>query len=87
MAGCRDDHAAIQVEGVMQVSKSLDGVVTAKVGESRTIRITFSAGEASPLSALAVDNMPQGLPAGWSGPTGFSCPSVTSGSEIGRAHV
>jgi hypothetical protein len=81
IAGCRDDDAAIQVEGVMQVSKSLDGVVTAKVGETRTIRITFSAGEASPLSALAVGNMPQSLLAGWSGPAGFSCPSVTSGSD------
>ena len=81
IGGCRNDGDAIQVDGVMQVSKSVDGVVTTRVGESRTVGITFSAGAASPLSALTLGDALQSLPAGWAGPTSFSCANVTSSSN------
>lgn len=81
IAGCNDEDSTIRADGVVQVSKSVDGVMTTKVGEIRSVGITFSAGDASPVSALTVGNTLQSLPAGWSGPTSFSCPAVTSSSN------
>jgi hypothetical protein len=49
-------------------------------GGTRSLSITFNSSDTHPLTSLSVTTDLRQLPAGWSGPTSFSCANVTTGS-------
>jgi hypothetical protein len=50
------------------------------VGSSTTVSLTFTTDDGMPATNLAITSGSTTLPAGWSGPTNFTCASVSSGS-------
>jgi hypothetical protein len=54
--------------------------VTAVVGGSRTLRISFYSRDGNSLSQLSVTSDLGALPAGWSAPATFHCPTVVTGN-------
>ncbi|WP_116808158.1 hypothetical protein [Steroidobacter cummioxidans] len=63
------------------VTKSTTGTVAAVVGGgAQTLSITFNASDAKPLSDLSVTAGLSSLPLGWTGPSVFTCATVTTGS-------
>ncbi|MEP6885951.1 MAG: hypothetical protein ABJC66_14490 [Gammaproteobacteria bacterium] len=56
------------------------GIVTVAVGATRTVSITFTSNDGNAISGFGTSGTLAGLPAGWSGPAGFSCAAVSAGS-------
>src|ERR1700679_4213689 len=54
--------------------------VTAVVGGSRTLRISFYSRDGNSLSQLSITSDLGALPAGWSAPATFHCPTVVTGN-------
>ena len=61
------------------VTPSISGTVTAASGGSQTLSIPFNASESGALANLTVTGLTE-LPAGWSGPSTFSCATVSTGN-------
>jgi hypothetical protein len=58
---------------------SVTGLVVA-IGASQTLSITFSSSDGLPITGFGISGSLGTLPAGWSGPTTFTCASVLAGS-------
>jgi hypothetical protein len=58
---------------------SLTGTVTAVVGSSQALTVTFASSDGNSLSQLSVTSSLSGLPAGWTAPSALTCPVVTTG--------
>jgi hypothetical protein len=58
---------------------SVAGPVSVVSGASRTITVAFTSADGKPVAGLAMSNTT--LPAGWSGPSDFTCPATGSGSS------
>jgi len=58
---------------------SVAGVVSVAVGTAQTVSITFTSTDGNPITGFGVTGS-AALPAGWSGPSSFTCASVSSGS-------
>jgi hypothetical protein len=59
---------------------SVGGVVSAVVGSSRTLSIAFTSSDGNAISGFGISNSLGTLPAGWSGPSTFTCALVSTGS-------
>jgi hypothetical protein len=59
---------------------SVGGVVSASVGGSRTLSITYTSSDGNAITGFGISNSLGTLPAGWSGPTSFTCALVSTGS-------
>jgi hypothetical protein len=59
---------------------SIGGGVSAVVGSSRTLSIAFTSSDGNAISGFGISNSLGTLPAGWSGPTSFTCALVSTGS-------
>ena len=62
------------------VATASAAAVSAAVGASRTLSITFASSDGLPMSGFEVSGTLGSLPAGWSGPAEFGCASVDTGS-------
>jgi len=58
---------------------SVAGAVSVAVGATQTISITFTSSDGNVITGFGV-TASAALPAGWSGPSSFTCASVTAGS-------
>jgi hypothetical protein len=58
---------------------SVVGTLAVAAGSSQTISITFTSTDGQPISGFALSATT--LPAGWSGPDGFNCTSVSTGNR------
>jgi hypothetical protein len=58
---------------------SVGGIVSAAAGGTRTLSITYTSSDGSAISGFGVANS-LALPAGWSGPSNFTCALVSTGS-------
>jgi len=58
---------------------SVGGIVTAAAGGTRTLSIAFTSSDGSAISGFGIVNT-LALPAGWSGPSNFTCALVSAGS-------
>src|SRR5277367_53243 len=58
---------------------SVAGVVSAVVGAARTVSITFTSSDGNAITGFGVTGA-AALPAGWSGPSSFTCASVSTSS-------
>jgi hypothetical protein len=56
------------------------GAVSASVGGSRTLSITYTSSDGNAISGFGISNSLGTLPAGWSGPSSFTCALVSTGS-------
>jgi|GEM_PF-1213735 len=54
--------------------------VAVVVGASQTVSVTFASSDGLPMSGFSISGAAGGLPPGWSGPAGFTCAVVTTGS-------
>jgi hypothetical protein len=59
---------------------SVGGFVSAVVGSSRTLSIAFTSSDGNAISGFGISNSLGTLPAGWSGPSTFTCALVSTGS-------
>jgi hypothetical protein len=59
---------------------SAGGAVSASVGGSRTLSITYTSSDGNAISGFGISNSLGTLPAGWSGPSSFTCALVSTGS-------
>ena len=59
---------------------SVGGVVSAVVGSSRTLSIAFTSSDGNAISGFGISNSLGTLPAGWTGPSSFTCALVSTGS-------
>jgi hypothetical protein len=55
-------------------------LVSATVGASQTLSVTFNSSDGLAITGFGISNSLSSLPAGWSGPTTFTCPLVSRGS-------
>jgi hypothetical protein len=60
-------------------TSSVAGGVSVAVGTAQTISITFTSSDGNVITGFGVTGS-AALPAGWSGPSSFTCASVTAGS-------
>jgi hypothetical protein len=60
-------------------TSSVAGVVSVAVGAAQTVSITFTSSDGNAISGFGVTGS-TALPAGWSGPSSFTCASVSAGS-------
>jgi hypothetical protein len=60
-------------------TSSVGGVVSVAVGAAQTISITFTSSDGNAITGFGVTGS-AALPAGWSGPSSFTCASVSTGS-------
>jgi len=61
---------------------SVGGTVTVKTGTSATLTVTFTSSDGLPITGFGISGATLGaLPAGWSGPAGFSCALVQTGND------
>jgi uncharacterized lipoprotein len=58
---------------------SVAGVMSVAVGAAQTVSITFTSSDGNAITGFGVTSGAT-LPAGWSGPSSFTCASVSSGS-------
>jgi hypothetical protein len=58
---------------------SVAGVVSVAVGAAQTVSITFTSSDGNAITGFGVTSG-AALPAGWSGPSSFTCASVSTGS-------
>jgi hypothetical protein len=58
---------------------SVAGIVSVTVGAAQTVSITFTSSDGNPITGFGVTGS-VALPAGWSGPSSFTCASVSAGS-------
>ena len=58
---------------------SVAGAVSVAVGAAQTISVTFTSSDGNVITGFGVTGS-AALPAGWSGPSSFTCASVTAGS-------
>jgi hypothetical protein len=56
------------------------GVISVAVGSSAAFSVTFTTDDGKTATNLSITSGLSALPAGWSGPTSFSCASVSTGS-------
>jgi hypothetical protein len=54
--------------------------IAVNVGSTQPVSVTFVTSDAAPASALSVTSGLTPLPAGWTGPTSFSCATVSNGT-------
>jgi hypothetical protein len=59
---------------------SVGSVVSAVVGSSRTLSIAFTSSDGNAISGFGISDSLGTLPAGWSGPSSFTCALVSTGS-------
>src|SRR5580698_6856255 len=59
---------------------SVGGTVSASVGGSRTLSITYTSSDGNANSGFGISNSLGTLPAGWSGPSSVTCALVGTGS-------
>ena len=81
LSGCDgDDSGASHADDLVNVTPSISGTVAASVGGSRLVALSFTptSGE---LTKLEVTSGLTPLPAGWTGPATFVCPTVNAGSS------
>jgi len=71
MSGTRD---------TIEATPSAADTVVVVSGGSRAFNLTFNSSDANSISNLSVTSGLSALPAGWSGPTAFTCPKVSTGS-------
>lgn len=64
----------------ISVSRSGSTPLAVTIGGSQAVAITFTSADARELAEIVLTDGLSTLPAGWSGPSTFSCQSVTSGS-------
>ncbi len=57
---------------------SVAGSVTTMIGASRTLAVTFTSSDGLPITGFGISDLV--LPEGWSGPAGFACAAVSTGS-------
>jgi hypothetical protein len=61
---------------------SVGGTVTVATGASEIVSITFTSSDGLPITGFGISGAALGaLPAGWSGPSSFSCARVQAGSN------
>jgi hypothetical protein len=60
---------------------SVGSVLSVAVGASNTISITFTSSDGKLISGFALSGSLNSLPAGWSGPSGFTCAAVAPGNS------
>jgi hypothetical protein len=60
-------------------TSSVAGVVSVAVGAAQTVSITFTSSDGNAITGFGVTGG-AALPAGWSGPSSFTCASVSTGS-------
>jgi hypothetical protein len=80
LAGCNGSPTFIAA-GTVEATASVQTAAVVVGGHSQTVSVTFvaAAGGGTPISDLVVGGL-SSLPAGWHGPTSFSCGTVTTGS-------
>jgi hypothetical protein len=59
---------------------SVGGAVSASVGGSRTLSITYTSSDGNAITGFGISNSLGTLPPGWTGPTSFTCALVSTGS-------
>ena len=77
LAGCH--HNRTGSNDVLSVMPS-SSTVSAVVGGSQTLQISFNSSDGHPLSQLSVMGDLGALPVGWSGPATFQCAPVGTGN-------
>jgi hypothetical protein len=55
-------------------------MVSVVIGARQTVSVTFTSSDGLPMSGFSISGAAGGLPPGWSGPAGFTCAVVTTGS-------
>ena len=55
-------------------------LVSVAVGATQTVSVTFNSSDGLAITGFGISNSLGMLPAGWKGPTTFTCPSVSTGS-------
>jgi hypothetical protein len=63
------------------IATASSGPIAVAAGARRTIAVTFTSSDGSPISGFGVTSALAGLPAGWSAPANFTCAAVDSGSN------
>jgi hypothetical protein len=80
ISGCFSDGTQ-GTNNVAVVTPSVSGTITAVVGAgTRPVAFSFNSDDSHTLSNLAVTAGLSSLPAGWSGPSDFQCPRVSTGN-------
>jgi hypothetical protein len=64
----------------IEVTPSAAGTVSVVSGGSKAFSLSFTTSDAQPITDLFITSGLSALPAGWSGPTTFSCATVRTGS-------
>jgi hypothetical protein len=77
LAGCSDTLSGSN-DAILVTPSS--ATVAAVVGGSQSVHISFYSNDGSRQSLLSVTGAGGALPAGWSGPANFQCPTVTTGN-------
>jgi len=67
-------------DDVIVATPSIAGTVTAVVGGTKTLTITFNSSDTLPITDLSVTEGLSSLATGWSGPPSVDCATVTVGS-------
>lgn len=80
LAGCNAHNGLPGTSDSIQATLSIPGTVAAVVGGTRTVSITFNSSDGRTLSGFAVTGGLTALPAGWKGPDGLECQSVSTGN-------
>jgi hypothetical protein len=62
------------------IATSSTSLVSVAVGATGTLSVTFNSSDGLAITGFGVSNSLGTLPAGWSGPTTFTCPLVSTGS-------
>jgi hypothetical protein len=80
LSGCNDSGGTTGSDDAAVATASVSGTMAVVTGGSQTLSITFASGDGQALSNLTVTSALSALPAGWSGPSTFSCAQVGTGS-------
>jgi hypothetical protein len=62
------------------VATASSAAVAVVVGASQTVSVAFASSDGLPMSGFSISGAAGGLPPGWSGPAGFTCAVVATGS-------
>jgi hypothetical protein len=62
------------------IAASSTSLVSVAVGATQTVSVTFNSSDGLAITGFGVSGSLGTLPAGWSGPTTFTCPLVSTGS-------
>ena len=80
MSGCGGSSSASGTTDTIVATWSVTGTATVVVGGSKSFTLSFNSSDAKQITNLTVTSGLSSMPAGWSGPSSFSCSQVSTGS-------